>query len=138
MRLARRLLLALWAGVLVTLGAIVAPVLFVTLADRQLAGRIAGELFRVATWGSVASAALLLALAMRAPRPDAAARSVGVVGPALLLGASEWLVRPLLEAARAAGGAGGAAFAAWHGVSSALYLAATLWLVAELVRELRA
>jgi hypothetical protein len=112
-RLARRLLLALWAGVLVTLGAIVAPVLFVTLADRQLAGRIAGELFRVATWGSVASAALLL-------------------------GASEWLVRPLLEAARAAGGAGGAAFAAWHGVSSALYLAATLWLVAELVRELRA
>jgi hypothetical protein len=132
-RLARRLLLALWAGVLVTLALIVAPLLFATLADRHLAGVIAGTLFRIAT---LLSLPLALALAAWPSAPPGRGR-LWPLAPALLLAASEWGVRPLLEAARLAGGAAGGAFAAWHALSTALYLAATAVVVALLVQALR-
>jgi hypothetical protein len=137
-RLARRLLLACWAGLLVSIGAVVAPTLFATLADRHLAGLIAGSLFRVAAVISAALAAVLVVLAAGAGGAAVRARQAGALGPAILLSVSEWLVRPMLEAARAAAGAGSAAFGAWHAVSSALYWTATIWVAAELVRELRA
>lgn len=38
---------ALWLGSLVTVGYVVAPVLFATLNDTQVAGMIAGQLFRI-------------------------------------------------------------------------------------------
>ncbi len=138
MRVGPRLLLSLWAGGLVTIGAVVAPTLFATLDDRHLAGQIAASLFRVATFGSILIGLLLLLLEgrLQVARPSGR-RLIGRVAPVLLLAASEWLVRPLLEAARAAGGAGSAAFAAWHGLSTLLYLAATAWVVATLVGELR-
>jgi hypothetical protein len=139
--LARRLLLALWAGLLVTLGGLVTPTLFAILPDRPLAGFIAGELFRRATALSMACALALLALAgVRAPAGAAAHRAPGevlVVAPAALLALGEYGVRPLLAAARAAGGAAGPAFIAWHAVAALLYVAATLGTVALLVRELR-
>jgi hypothetical protein len=62
---------------------------------------------------------------------------IGRVAPVLLLASSEWLVRPLLEAARAAGGSASGQFALWHGVSTLLYVAATAWIVATLAAELR-
>ena len=118
---------------LVTIGAVVTPVLFATLTDRHLAGVLAGSLFRVATVGSAALAAVLVMLeSATATR----ARLAAAVGPAIILSVSEWLVRPLLEAARAA--ATGAAFAAWHALSTLLYAGATAWVVASLIRELRA
>jgi hypothetical protein len=135
--LAGRLLLAAWAGLLLTLGAVVAPTLFVVLADRHLAGFIAGNLFRTATVISAAMAAALVLLAARAGGEPARARQTQAVVPAILLSASEWLIRPQLDAARADGGAGGGAFAAWHAVSSGLYWLATVWVVVALVRELR-
>lgn len=138
MRLARRLLLALWAGLLLVTGAVVAPTLFAVLDDRHLAGFIAGHLFRTATVLSAAIAAALVVLAALEPGAGTRARQAAAVGPALLLSVSEWLVRPLLEAARAAHGVDGGAFAAWHAVSSALYWAAAIWVAAALVRELRA
>lgn len=58
----RLLIATLWVGALWTVGFIVAPTLFATLADRALAGTIAGSLFRVIAWLSVACAAALLAL----------------------------------------------------------------------------
>ncbi|HUO95948.1 MAG TPA: DUF4149 domain-containing protein [Steroidobacteraceae bacterium] len=133
MRLARRLLLALWAGVLVTLALIVAPLLFATLADRHLAGALAGALFRIATLASLPLSLLLVVLSDAAPR----GRRLWPLAPALLLSVSEWGVRPMLEAARAAGGAGSTAFAAWHGLSTGLYLVATALVVTLLVGELR-
>ena len=138
MRLARRLLTALWAGLLLTVAAVVAPALFAVLADRHVAGSVAGHLVLIVTVLSAAIAAALVVLAAREPGPAARARQLAAVGPAILLSSSEWLVRPLIEAARAAGGVDGRAFAAWHGVSSGLYWAATIWVVATLVRELRA
>ena len=137
MRLARRLLLAFWAGLLVTLGAVVAPTLFLTLADPHLAGSIAGDLFRLATVASAAIAAALLVLGSRTWVAGVGARQAAAIGPAMLLSVSEWFVRPLIAAARVAGGTDTAAFATWHAVSSGLYWLAALWVLAELVRELR-
>ena len=138
MRLARRLLVALWAGLLLSIGAVVAPALFAVLADRHLAGAIAGHLFLIVTVLSAAVAAALAVLAALEQGPATRARQLTAAGPAILLAGSEWLVRPLIEAARATHGVDGRAFAIWHGVSSGLYWLATIWVVVALVRELRA
>jgi hypothetical protein len=137
-RLAPRLILALWSGGLVTIGGVVAPTLFATLDDRALAGHIAGSLFHVATIGSlILCLALLLAERRGQVSRPTRRQLLGRVAPALLLSLSEWGVRPLLDAARAAGGSASASFAVWHGVSTLLYVAASAWLVAGLVAELR-
>ena len=57
----RMLLVTLWVGSLWTIGYIVAPTLFAILSDRGLAGSIAGQLFRIEAWLSVASAIALIA-----------------------------------------------------------------------------
>ena len=134
MRLARRLLLALWAGALVTIGGLVAPTLFQMLADSRLAGAVAGCLFRRATYLSVtiALAVALLGLLLE-PGRTGRRQACWALAPAALLLLSEFGVRPLLAAARAAGGA----FAIWHGVSTALYMAATAITITLLVQELR-
>ena len=63
----RILVATLWAGSLWTIGFVVAPTLFATLSDRVLAGSIAGSLFRVEAWLSIACALILLALLQWAP-----------------------------------------------------------------------
>lgn len=132
MRIARDLLLALWAGGLVTVALLIAPVLFAALDDRHLAGHLAGEYFRIATLASLVLGAAVAGLGLRLP-----GRSV--VLPLLavgLLAASEWLVRPALEAARGASGTVSRAFMAWHTVSTLLFGAATLCVIWALVRAL--
>lgn len=62
---ARLLIATLWVGVLWTVGFVVAPTLFATLADRALAGTIAGSLFRVVAWLSLACAVVLFVLLLR-------------------------------------------------------------------------
>lgn len=52
----RLLVGVLWVGTLWAVGFIVAPTLFATLAERSLAGSIAGNLFRIVAWLSVACA----------------------------------------------------------------------------------
>ena len=135
MKLGLRLLLALWAGLLVAVGAVAAPTLFHELADRHLAGQLAGALFRVVTLLSIGIAAVLAAAARG--RPGAGAGPLRLALPPLLLGLAEWGIRPLLEAARGQAGVAGDAFALWHGVSTLLYVAATAAVVALLVGELR-
>lgn len=60
----RVLVATFWAGSLWTIGYLVAPTLFSTLADKVLAGTIAGRLFQVEAWVSVACATVLIALIM--------------------------------------------------------------------------
>jgi len=134
--LLRRVLLALWAGLLVTVGGLVAPTLFAVLPSRLLAGFIAGELFRRVTLISLALG-VVLALVPPGPAPRARSRRLGALLPALVLAISEYGVRPQLEAARAAGGPGGRAFVQWHAVSASLYVVATLLALALLVDALR-
>ena len=138
MRLTRSLLLALWAGGLVSIGGLVAPVLFHVLDDRPLAGRLAGECFRVATLASLLLAPVIAWLPAGAPAARVTGRErLGVLAPAVLLAISEWLVRPALEAARGVAGSVPRAFIAWHAVSTLLYAAATVLVVAALVAALR-
>lgn len=71
----RMLLVAFWVGSLWTIGYVVAPTLFSTLADRVLAGFIAGKLFRIEAWLSVVCAiALVVSLKWQVGEHDARAR----------------------------------------------------------------
>jgi hypothetical protein len=76
----RLLVATLWVGALWTTGFIVAPTLFATLADRALAGTIAGSLFRVIAWVSIVCAVALLALQwMPLRKANAVSPSKGVI-----------------------------------------------------------
>lgn len=70
----RMLLATLWVGSMWTIGYIVAPTLFATLADRMLAGMIAGKLFRIEAWLSLVGAVALIALIYRDSGVDSKGR----------------------------------------------------------------
>jgi hypothetical protein len=132
LRTGERLIQTLWVGALWTVGYIVAPALFQHLDSAQ-AGRLAGELFTVVAFLSVACGTLLL-LARIGPAPDPQRRLRGrlVALMMILVAVGEWGVRPVMEAARLPDGTPGPGFGLWHGVASVLYLLASLggvWLV---------
>ena len=55
-QIAQRLFLfvsSLWVGSLITVGYLVAPTLFATLTDRQVAGMVAGAIFQVEAYVSL-------------------------------------------------------------------------------------
>ena len=134
MRRLRQLLLALWAGTLLAVGALTAPLLFTLLEDRALAGRVAGECFRRTTLLSVALALAIGVVASAERPPPSRLDRLGPLLPALLLLVATHGLQPLLEAARRAGE--GAAFAAWHGISAGLFGLAALAVLALLWRAL--
>ncbi|MES2743481.1 MAG: DUF4149 domain-containing protein [Pseudomonadota bacterium] len=129
----RALLIALWAGSIWTVGYLVAPTLFATLADRVLAGTIAGGMFRTQAWLSVGCAIALLGLlywrpAELAPRRRAVLMALagGMFACTLL---SHFALQPLMAQLREAAGPGGvmdgaakSRFGLLHGVSSVIYL----------------
>lgn len=123
---ARRLLPALWLGVLLALALIAAPSLF-ALLERASAGRVAARLFAIEAQLSLA---LCIGLGLL-ERQRAAARAVAGLGSRvsaellLVLGAlfctvlGHFALQPMMQAARA--GQGGWSFAALHGASAAFY-----------------
>jgi hypothetical protein len=124
------MLLALWAGSLVTVCAIAAPSLFAVLPDRHAAGQVAARLFLIETLIGVAVSAVFFAAL--ATNRIAASRSVAILiviaaaGPLL----SEVVLGPLMESARRAGEM--ARFGALHGVSALLFGVACVSAVAAL------
>lgn len=141
----RLLIATLWAGSLWTIGYLVAPTLFASLPDRVLAGTIAGKLFRLEAWLSVACAFALIVLI------QFESRSGNLKTRRYLL----WLVtgmlsctmlgyfglQPFMSALREAAGAGGVMdaesrmqFGILHGVSSAFYLVQSLLAVALILK----
>lgn len=80
------LIATLWVGALWTTGFIVAPTLFATLADRALAGTIAGSLFRIIAWLSVVCAVLLLVLQWLSSRKAGSAATTSRATVYLVLG----------------------------------------------------
>jgi hypothetical protein len=128
-RRARRLVLGLWSGMLVTVGAISAPVLFIALPERALAGRVAGLEFRVV---ALVSLLLALLLALMEPRTVGRPRRFRVLVPAALLALME-LIHPLVERARGDADA----FALWHGLATLLYVLAAGLVLALWVEEER-
>lgn len=127
--------ITLWVGGLWAIGGIAAPTLFYQIADRTLAGSVAGAMFAVVAWSGMACAAyLLLFLVVR--RGSGVLKS-GVfwlvlmmlaltlaghfgIGPILAQLRADALPRQIMESALRD------RFAAWHGVSSALYLIESL------------
>lgn len=127
---ARVLLVTVWAGSIWAIGYLVAPMLFATLADRVLAGTIAGSLFRAGAYLSLCCAALLLALLWYDrtwPQRRSALRLVASMLVCVLIG--YFGLQPWMAALREAAGPGGVMegatrmqFGMLHGVSSLIYL----------------
>lgn len=127
--------ITLWVGGLWVIGYIVAPALFAGLGDRQLAGMMAGRLFTLIGWVGLASAAYLsLFLASGAGRRVFRnALFWLVLAMALITLVTQVGIQPLMAQLKAAAlpqavmeSAWRDRFAAWHGVSSILYLLQSL------------
>ncbi len=130
----RTLLAALWLGLVVTLGAAVAPTLFAML-ERTEAGRIAGQLFRIEAHAGLGLAVALFLIERRLAslRMAAGRGSVMSLNLLLVLGAlfctvlGFFALQPMMEAARL--GQGSFGFGALHGASSTLFLVKGLLLL---------
>jgi cyanate permease len=96
--------------------------LFHAQGDRHLAGMLAGPLFSIETYVGAGVAVLAALLPGRT-------RFLWGYVAAALMGVNEWVLRPVMGAARAHGAAAGLTFGAWHGVSALLYGLACLALL---------
>jgi hypothetical protein len=131
-------LAALWTGLIVAVGGLAAPSLFMVL-DRQLAGVAAGRIFTLEAKVSLGVAMLLFAIERRRVRDLAESGMTTTVMTGnllLILGAlfltifGEFALHPMIEAAKA-GQPTTLSFGALHGVSASLF-----WLRAVVVGSL--
>ena len=141
--------IALWVGGMWAIGYMVAPVLFSSLGDRQLAGVIAGKLFALIGWVGLGCAAYLLIFLLSRWGGRFFKNVVFwlVLLMALLVVASQFGIQPLMAQLKADAlprevmeSVLRDRFATWHGVSSILYLIQSmlgLWLVVWSNRGLR-
>lgn len=141
--------ITLWIGGMWAVGYAVAPMLFATLADRQLAGVVAGKLFALMGWIGFGAATYLLVFLIGRWGAQAFKRSVFwlTVCAALLVAAGQFGIQPLMVQLKADAFPRDVMesvmrdrFVAWHGVSSILYLVQSLlglWLVVWSDRGLR-
>jgi hypothetical protein len=118
-------LVALWAGSLWTICAIVAPTLFALLDERRIAGQLAGRFFLIAAYLGGAIGALLLILS-QTRKIQLKARTAALVAAALPL-ASHWGLGPWMNTARAAGDM--TRFAQLHAAAGGCFVIACLALV---------
>lgn len=135
------LAISLWVGGLWAIGYVAAPTLFASLGDRQIAGMVAGRLFALIGWIGLGCAAyLLLFLVSRwGTRVFRSGVFWLVLLMALLTAASQFGLQPLMAQLKADAlprevmeSVLRDRFAAWHGISSILYLVQSLlglWLV---------
>jgi hypothetical protein len=127
--------LTLWVGGLWAIGYIVAPTLFATLADRQLAAMLAGKLFILIGWIGLGCAAYLL-IFMLLRIGSAALKRWSFWLVLLMLGltaASQFGIHPLLAQLKADAlprevmeSVMRDRFVTWHGIASILYLMQSL------------
>jgi hypothetical protein len=132
-------LAGLWAGMIVGVGAISAPSLFVVL-ERAQAGQGAGRIFSVEAKVSLAMAMVLFVIERRRVRDMAEAQGKGTVGMTahllLILGAlfltvfGQFALHPMIEAAKQ-GQPTPLSFGALHGISATMF-----WLKGVLVLAL--
>jgi uncharacterized membrane protein len=128
-------LLVAWVGGLWAIGYIAAPTLFAELSDRQLAGNLAGELFQWIAWvGVVAGSYLLVHRLGRQGFPALKQAYFWIVLAMLLLVIGQHFgIQPVMQALKDQAmpqavmeSAFRSRFAAWHGVSSIVYLIVSL------------
>jgi len=141
--------ITLWVGGLWAIGYLAAPVLFASLGDRQLAGMVAGKLFGLIGWVGLGCAAYLL-IFLFARLGSRFYRSVAfwlVLLMVVMTAASQFGIQPLMVQLKADAlprevmeSVLRDRFAAWHGISSILYLMQSLlglWLVVWANRGLK-
>ncbi|GAB4062538.1 DUF4149 domain-containing protein [Uliginosibacterium sediminicola] len=123
--------ITLWVGALWAVGFLTAPVLFHELADKTLAGNLAGKLFAIIAWLGIGSAAyaLLYVLARQGARSLKTAVFWLIFLMLLLTLAGHFGVTPVIAQLKAEAlprevmeSVLKDRFVAWHGVSSVLYL----------------
>jgi hypothetical protein len=128
-------IVTLWVGGMWAIGYLVAPVLFASLGDRQQAGLIAGKLFSLIGWIGLGSAAYLLLFMISRAGGRVLKSSVFwlVVVMLLMTAASLFGIQPLMAQLKAdalprevMASVLRDRFAAWHGISSILYLLQSL------------
>jgi uncharacterized membrane protein len=124
-------LLVLWIGGMWAIGYVAAPTLFAELADKQLAGALAGRLFEWMAWIGLAAGSYLLVYRV-AREGGAALKTLFFWVVALMLAltvAGHFGIQPILQSLKAQAmphavmqSVFADRFARWHGVSSILYL----------------
>ena len=141
----RVLVATLWAGSLWAVGYLVAPTLFATLADRALAGTIAGSMFSSMAMLSLGCGAAMLLLLWKATAGwDAQRRKTAVlivVAMLVCVAVSHFGLRPMMAELREAAGPDGVMesaargrFGMLHGISMAIYSvqsALAAWLIVK-------
>ncbi|MBI5109288.1 MAG: DUF4149 domain-containing protein [Rhodocyclales bacterium] len=129
------LCITIWVGGLLAVGYLVAPILFAQLADRALAGHLAGHMFAAVAWVGIACATYLsfYLLALKGWRAVKSGMFWIVLLMLALTLAGHFGVQPILEQLKADAlprqvmeSAMRDRFATWHGVSSILYLVQSL------------
>jgi len=127
--------ITLWVGGLWAIGYMVAPMLFASLGDRQLAGMVAGKLFALIGWIGLGCAAYLLLFQVFRNGGRVFRRALFwlILLMALLTAASQFGIQPLMAQLKADALPREVMetvlrdrFVAWHGISSILYLVQSL------------
>jgi hypothetical protein len=121
-----RVLLALWVGALWAIGYLAAPVLFSTLDDRMLAGRLAGEMFHWLNYvGMVIGTLLLISNRIRC-EVGIDRRAVTLILMLVIILLNQYGISPMMAEMKAGGlqegSANAAQFARLHGIASVFYL----------------
>lgn len=123
--------LTLWVGGLWAIGYIAAPLLFAMLSDRALAGNVAGKLFALIAYIGIGCAAYLLLFKLARLGAGALKRAPFwiILLMLALIAAGQFGITPILDSLKAQAlpqhvmeSVFRDRFAAWHGVSSVLYL----------------
>lgn len=141
----RLLIATLWAGSLWTVGYLVAPTLFATLADNMLAGTIAGRMFRVEAWLSVFCAVVLIALVRFSSDAENRGKGRVLIWLAIAMLACTLIgyfgLQPFMAALRESAGPGGVMdsearmqFGLLHGIASVFYFVQSLLAVALVLK----
>lgn len=128
-------ILTLWVGSLWAIGYLAAPVLFSALADKMLAGALAGKMFAIVAWIGIGGGAYLLL--HRTATTGGAALKQGffwaVLVMVLLAIAQKFGIQPIMEGLKEQALPKSVMesifkdqFARWHGISSIAYLMQSL------------
>lgn len=140
------ILVAVWVGALWAIGFMAAPVLFQQLADRMLAGAIAGKLFTIVAWLGIGSATYaLLYLMVREGVTVLRSAVFWIVLVMLVLTlVGQFGVTPIMDGLKAQSmsrdimeGMLRDRFMMWHGISSVLYLVVSVLGVALVTQAFR-
>ena len=122
------LFLTVWMGTHWTAGYVVAPVLFKSLDDRQLAGMLAGQVFNIAAWVGLVAGLLLLVQVIVQDKVNSFRAwrfwLLSVMFALVAIGA--FVVQPQMAALKAQGIIAGtdaaSAFGRMHGISSIMHM----------------